>query len=115
MTQEGGCTLEDLLVEDEHTVNQCRAANPKLIEFMCQKETLQKLIGYATRYPQNPNNQDQSYKFPFVAADVLTASATIAQAITEGGWKVKEPEEESDDEKKGDLSGDEFDNDNKLF
>jgi len=27
--------LEDLLMEDDNCINQCRAANPKLIEFMC--------------------------------------------------------------------------------
>jgi hypothetical protein len=34
LEQEGGCTLEDLLAEDEHCVSQCKAANYKLTEFM---------------------------------------------------------------------------------
>ena len=62
LSQEGGATLEEFLLEDEHTTNQCRAANAKLMEFMCQKEQLVKLIQYATRVPTNPNNHDQSHK-----------------------------------------------------
>jgi len=102
-------TLEEFLLEDEHTTNQCRAANMKLMEFMCQKETLRKLVGYATQVPTNPNNHDQSHKFPFVAADVLTSSKTIAQALCEGGWASKTEEPEEEEKKNNDE--DDFDDD----
>lgn len=37
LSQEDGCTIEDLLLEEESTVCLCRADNAKLIEFICQK------------------------------------------------------------------------------
>jgi hypothetical protein len=103
LEQEGGCTLEELLCEDEHTVSQVKAANPKLTEYLCQRSTLQKLIEYATQTPSDPDSHEISKKFPFVAADILSQSKTVAQALLEGGWAVKaEEEEESGDDKKSD-------------
>ncbi len=40
----------------------CRADNAKLIEFICQKETLQKLIKYATKVPEAESDKDAMYK-----------------------------------------------------
>jgi hypothetical protein len=51
-----------LLLEEESTVCLCRADNAKLIEFICQKETLQKLIDYVTKAPEDPANRDATYK-----------------------------------------------------
>lgn len=62
LSQEDGCTIEDLLLEEESTVCLCRADNAKLIEFICQKETLQKLIRYATKVPENQADRDATYK-----------------------------------------------------
>jgi hypothetical protein len=38
--QEGGYTLEEFLQEEECLINQISAQNPKLIEFLCQRDTL---------------------------------------------------------------------------
>jgi len=48
LEKEGGCTIEELLQEDEVTLSQVKQNNAKLIEFLCQRTTLQKLIAYAT-------------------------------------------------------------------
>ena len=78
----------------------CRGGSiPKLIEFVCQRSTLQKLISYAVQYPKNTNNHDQTHKFPFFAADVLASNAMILQAILEGGWKNEKEEEKTEDDK----------------
>ena len=88
----------------------CRAATPKLIEFVCDKQVLGKLISYACHNPQDEANHTESHKFPFYAADVLASNITILQAITEGGWNAKK-EEESEEEKKSNKSGEnEFEN-----
>jgi hypothetical protein len=76
LEQEGGCTLEDLLNEDEHCLQQCKAANPKLTDMLCQRSTLTKLIQYATLTPTDTNH-NVAHKFPFVACDILCASKTI--------------------------------------
>ena len=78
----------------------CRGGSiPKLIEFICQRSTLQKLIQYSVQHPRNPNNHDQTYKFPFVAADVLASNAMILQALIEGGWNNEKEEEEEEKDK----------------
>ena len=75
-------------------VNQTRASNPKVTDFMCQRATLQKLIDYATRVPVDANDHEACHKFPFVAADVLSCSKTITQALFEGGCELVVEEEE---------------------
>ena len=64
---------------------------------MCQRATLQKLIEYATLHPSDESDHDVAHKYPFVAADILTSSKTIAQALTEGGWAIKTEEDEHDE------------------
>ena len=78
LEQEGGCTLEDLLAEDEHCVSQCKAANYKLTEFMSLRSTLQKLLEYSTLKPADIHSHDIAHKFPFVASEILTSSKTIS-------------------------------------
>ena len=52
LNQEEGCTIEELLLEEERLVVLCRGGSiPKLIEFVCQKSTLEKLIQYSVQYP----------------------------------------------------------------
>ena len=98
LNQEEGCTIEELLLEEEKLVVLCRGGSiPKLIEFVCQRSTLQKLISYAVQHPKNPNNHDQTHKFPFFAADVLASNAMILQAILEGGWKNEKEEEKAEE------------------
>ena len=96
------CTIEELLEEEEGCISMCRAATPKLIEFICDKDVLAKLISYACQNPNEEANHTESHKFPFYAADVLASNINILQAITEGGWNQKNEEEE--EEKKSDKS-----------
>ena len=105
MNQEEGCTIEELLLEEEKLVVLCRGGSiPKLIEFVCQRSTLQKLIQYSVQQPVNPNNHDQTHKFPFFAADVLASNAMILQALLEGGWNNAEEKEESNKSMSGEDS-----------
>ena len=99
LDQEGGCTVEELL-EQEFTVSQCRNENQRLIEFLSQKTTLQKLIKYATMRPEDCESHDIAHKFPFAAAEILTSSKTLSTSLIEGGTLPKPDDEESGDEKK---------------
>lgn len=101
LEKDGGCTLEELLDEDENCLNQCKAANQKLTEFMCQRSTLQKLVAFATMMPSDVESHAIAHQYPFAAADILCSSKTISQALIEGGWQVKPDDDDvSGDEKK---------------
>jgi len=100
------------LQQDEHVINQCKASNPKLIEFICQRSTLEKLIEFATMRPNDEDDHNRCHKYPFVAADVLASCKQITQALAEGGWVTKKPKEDSDTEgkkKNATDSSDDFD------
>ena len=103
LDQEGGCTLEELFAEDEHCLNQLKSSNGRLTEFMCQRETLQKLITYATKMPADPEDHTLAHKYPFIAADILTANKTIAKSLVEGGWQSK-PEPDTQDAEEDDIA-----------
>jgi len=47
--------------------------------------------------PGDPENRDKTYKYPFVASNVLNSSSEICKYLLEGGMPVEEePEEEEE-------------------
>ena len=105
LEQVGGCTLEQLLAEDESVVQQCKQSNPKLLDYMLQKPNLTKLVEYATMVPES-DYHEIAHKFPFAAMEILTSCKQMAQAVCDGGWPSKpdadqdESEEYNDSENK---------------
>lgn len=53
--------MEELLAEEE-TISECKQQNAKLLEFLCRKQNLSKLIKYATRNPEDPDNKQAAHK-----------------------------------------------------
>lgn len=53
--------LENLLAEEE-TIQECKQQNQKLIEFLSKKENLTRLIKFATRMPEDPENKTIAFK-----------------------------------------------------
>lgn len=53
--------LESLLAEEE-TIQECKSQNARLLEFLCRKENLVRLIKYATRVPEDPENKTSAFK-----------------------------------------------------
>ena len=49
--------MEELLSEEE-TVSECKNQNSKLLDFLCTKDNLSKLIEYATQTPKDPSNKE---------------------------------------------------------
>jgi len=98
LEQEGGCTLEQLLAEDDFCVQQCKQSHPKLMDFICQKANLQQLVKFATLRPEDETHE-VAHKYPFVAMEILCSSKQVAQALCEGGWnsKADDATEEDDD------------------
>lgn len=73
--------------------------NHKLVEFLQKREIIEKLIKLAVSNPTNPNNVDESFRFPNVAQELLSNSFLLVQAIIDGGWVMKTVVTElSDDE-----------------
>ena len=97
LDQEGGCTLEQLLAEDESCIQQAKQANAKLIEFLTQKPNLRQLIEYATLQPKD-DSHETAHKFPFVAQEILCSCKNIATAILAGGYDEQTQEPEDEDE-----------------
>jgi len=71
--------------------------NYKLICFLCEKEVLEQLIRYSIGVPESPDNQNESFKFPNVAQELLCNSAMLAQAVVEGGFEKVEDRPEGDE------------------
>jgi hypothetical protein len=61
--EEAGTTsrLDSLLAEDE-TLQECKSQNPRLIEFLSKRENLIKLIKYATRIPEDIEDNTIAHK-----------------------------------------------------
>ena len=115
MNQEEGWTIEELRLEEEKLVVLCRGGSiPKLIEFVCQRSTLQQLLQHSVQQPVNPNNHDQTHKFPFFAADVLASNAMILQALLEGGWNNAAEQDESNKSMSGEDSDEATRKDNAI-
>lgn len=86
--------------------------NFKLIEFLCQKENLEELVRYSVAVPQDPENKDESYKYPLIAHELLCHSSMLAEALVEGGWHPEEPEDgEEEEEEDDELTNDAEDDD----
>ena len=98
LLERDNCTLEELLAEEDFCVQQCKQSNPKLLEFMCQKENLTQLIKFATLPPEDESHTI-GHKYPFIAMEILTSCKQIASAICEGGYPQKsEPEDDEDED-----------------
>ena len=57
MAKDSDRKLEELLSEEE-TISECKSQNQKLLDFLCTKENLQKLLSYATQMPEDAENKD---------------------------------------------------------
>ena len=72
---DGEPTIEDVLeCEDMCLKHQLSVGNKTLIDFLCSNENLAKLIDYATKLPEDPENISRSFKYPLVASKVLSES-----------------------------------------
>ena len=88
------------LLSEEDTLAECKSSNAQLIEFLSKPEILTKLIHFATRFPKNAQSKDQAYKYPFMAADILSNSAKLAEAFI----TVKEAPPAENEEEEGSTS-----------
>ena len=66
------------------------------MDYLCQKETLEKLIDYSTKVPGEGDSLEAKFKYPFLAHKILSIGNTeIIRELFEGG--LPKAEQESDD------------------
>lgn len=58
----GATSRLDSLLNEDDTAQECKSQNPRLIQFLSQRENLIKLIKYATRIPEDENDKTIAHK-----------------------------------------------------
>ncbi|KAL1544133.1 hypothetical protein AAHA92_21026 [Salvia divinorum] len=64
-------TLEELLDEVE-TIQECKALNSRLINFLRDRAQVEQLVRYIVEEPPEDTNSKRTFKFPFVACELFT-------------------------------------------
>ncbi|KAJ3195874.1 hypothetical protein HK101_010784 [Irineochytrium annulatum] len=91
-----GLTLDEL-IEEEELLQECKAHNAKLVEFLCKPNVLAQLINYIVA---DDLDETKKFKYPYVACEVLSCEifALCEAAISNNElmvnfWKIldKEP------------------------
>ena len=52
--------------------------NYKLISFLCERDNLTALLNFSIGVPESPDNQNEAFKYPNVAQELLCSSAMLA-------------------------------------
>ncbi|KAL0398268.1 UNVERIFIED_CONTAM: Serine/threonine-protein phosphatase 6 regulatory subunit [Sesamum radiatum] len=69
-------TLEELLDEDE-IIQECKALNGRLINFLREKNTVKQLIQYIVEEAPVDAEKQRTFKFPFIACEIFTCEVDI--------------------------------------
>ncbi|KAI8823077.1 SIT4 phosphatase-associated protein-domain-containing protein [Fimicolochytrium jonesii] len=64
-----GLTLDELL-EEEETLQECKAHNTKLVEFLCKPEVLKQLLGFIMN--SDDLEEAKRFKYPYLACEILS-------------------------------------------
>ncbi|KAJ3039005.1 hypothetical protein HDV00_012692 [Rhizophlyctis rosea] len=73
-----GVTLEELF-EEEELLQECKAHNAKLIEFLCKPEILNQLLAYIT---MEDLDEAKRFKYPYLACEVLSCEIfAVCEAV----------------------------------
>ncbi|XP_071698242.1 uncharacterized protein [Rutidosis leptorrhynchoides] len=69
-------TLEELLDEDE-IIQECKALNSRLINFLRERTQVEKLLRYIVEEPSDDAEKGRTFKFPFIACEIFTCEVDI--------------------------------------
>ncbi|KAK1369045.1 Serine/threonine-protein phosphatase 6 regulatory subunit 2 [Heracleum sosnowskyi] len=69
-------TLEELLDEDE-IIQECKAINSRLINFLREKTQIEQLIRYIVEEAPEDAEKRRTFKFPFIACEIFTCEVDI--------------------------------------
>uniref|UniRef100_A0A7C9DC55 Serine/threonine-protein phosphatase 4 regulatory subunit 3-like central domain-containing protein n=3 Tax=Opuntia streptacantha TaxID=393608 RepID=A0A7C9DC55_OPUST len=69
-------TLEELLDEEE-IIQECKALNSRLINFLRDRAQVEQLLRYVVEEPPVDADSKRAFKFPFVASEVFTCEIDV--------------------------------------
>lgn len=69
-------TLEELLDEEE-IIQECKALNSRLINFLRDRAQVEQLLRYVVEEPPEDADSKRTFKFPFVASEVFTCEIDV--------------------------------------
>ncbi|KAL4562067.1 hypothetical protein LXL04_034257 [Taraxacum kok-saghyz] len=73
---QGNFTLEELLDEDE-IIQECRALNSRLINFLRERSQIEQLLRYIVEEAPEDAAKGRTFKFPFIACEIFTCEVDI--------------------------------------
>ncbi|MED6216910.1 hypothetical protein PIB30_012371 [Stylosanthes scabra] len=69
-------TLEELLDEEE-IIQECKALNSRLINFLRDRTQVEQLLRYITEEPPEDAENKRVFKFPFIACEIFTCEIDV--------------------------------------
>ncbi|CAH2038613.1 unnamed protein product [Thlaspi arvense] len=69
-------TLEELLDEEE-IIQECKALNSRLINFLREKTQVEQLLRYIVEEPPNDADNKRAFKFPFISSEIFTCEIDV--------------------------------------
>ncbi|KAL2557467.1 SIT4 phosphatase-associated family protein [Forsythia ovata] len=71
-----GFTLEELLDEEE-IIQECKALNSRLINFLRDRTQIEQLLRYIVEEPPEDADSKRTFKFPFIACEIFTCEIDV--------------------------------------
>lgn len=69
-------TLEELL-DEEDVIQECKALNSRLINFLRDRAQVEQLLRYITEEPEADADSKRIFKFPFIACEIFTCEIDV--------------------------------------
>ncbi|XP_031123229.1 serine/threonine-protein phosphatase 6 regulatory subunit 3-like isoform X2 [Ipomoea triloba] len=69
-------TLEELLDEEE-IIQECKALNSRLINFLRDRAQVEQLLHYVIEEPSSDIDNKRTFKFPFIACEIFTCEIDV--------------------------------------
>ncbi|KAL9305385.1 putative SIT4 phosphatase-associated protein family [Arabidopsis thaliana] len=69
-------TLEELLDEEE-IIQECKALNSRLINFLRDKAQVEQLLRYIVEEPPQDADSKRAFKFPFISCEIFTCEIDV--------------------------------------
>lgn len=69
-------TLEELL-DEEDIIQECKALNSRLINFLRDRVQVEQLLRYIVEEPQEDADSKRTFKFPFIACELFTCEIDV--------------------------------------